>query len=211
MSNFERIESLREIIASIEAIKHRFGVDEVVTVNPGGDALKVANDKLERHRATWQEILSADVERARRAGATLSTAARLIHAIAPRVFAEEAADGCVRLVSRAVDPGALLLFEAEIWAAIEAATAALPPGNKSTTPAREKVDWEGKALLLLKDHPAWSDSKIAAECGVHRSTISKSDLFQNAAACLRGTAPTSRDRRRGRRGASTPRAKNGED
>jgi hypothetical protein len=53
---------------------------------------------------------------------------------------------------------------------------------------REKsADWLAKALLLVRDHPKWSDRFIAQRVGVHPSTLSRSREYQMAAAMARGS------------------------
>lgn len=45
---------------------------------------------------------------------------------------------------------------------------------------REPYQWLAEALVLLKDHPDWSDRKIAREVGVSPATLSRSKPFQAA-------------------------------
>ena len=46
----------------------------------------------------------------------------------------------------------------------------------------------------MRDHPDWSDAKIAREVGKHPSTLSRDKTYQAAAAMARGDKS---DRRRG--------------
>lgn len=46
--------------------------------------------------------------------------------------------------------------------------------------------WLGTALILRKNHPDWSNAKIAREVGVDPSTLSRNDTYQNASAMSAG-------------------------
>ena len=53
---------------------------------------------------------------------------------------------------------------------------------------REKhADWLAKAMLLVRDHPEWSDRTIAGKVSRHPSTLSRSREYQAAAAMARGS------------------------
>ena len=56
------------------------------------------------------------------------------------------------------------------------------PKNKNV----ERAKWLGQALLHVRDHPDWSDAKIAREVGKHPSTLSRDKTYQAAAAMARG-------------------------
>jgi hypothetical protein len=55
------------------------------------------------------------------------------------------------------------------------------------TSAEKQAKWLGMALLLVKDHPDWSDAEIARRVGVHPSTLSRCPVYQVAAALARGS------------------------
>ena len=59
-----------------------------------------------------------------------------------------------------------------------------PP--KPTTKRDERTKWLAEAMLLVRDHPDWSDSQIAERVGKHRSTLTRSREYQAAAALARG-------------------------
>jgi hypothetical protein len=64
------------------------------------------------------------------------------------------------------------------------------PKNKTV----ERAKWLATAMLLVQEHPDWSDAKIAREVGKHPSTLSRHKIYQVAAAMARGDKS---DRRRG--------------
>ena len=49
-----------------------------------------------------------------------------------------------------------------------------------------KLVWLANAMLLVKEHPEWSDTKIARTVGKSPSTLSRSTEFQTAANMARG-------------------------
>lgn len=57
------------------------------------------------------------------------------------------------------------------------------PAGKDSIP---KYQWLAGAMLFVKEHPEWSDRKIASEVGKHHSTLSRSPQYQLAAALARG-------------------------
>jgi hypothetical protein len=56
------------------------------------------------------------------------------------------------------------------------------PKNQSV----EQAKWLATAMLLVQEHPDWSDAKIAREVGKHPSTLSRHKIYQAAAAMARG-------------------------
>ena len=62
------------------------------------------------------------------------------------------------------------------------ATMLTRPASKST----QRAVWLAMAMLLVHDHPDWSDAKIAKEVGKDKSTLSRSREYQAAAAMARG-------------------------
>lgn len=64
-----------------------------------------------------------------------------------------------------------------------------PPSRSQTVSTRDrKRKWLAEALLLRRDHPEWSDRRIAAEVGVAPSTLSRAPEYQRAAGLARGDA-----------------------
>lgn len=64
------------------------------------------------------------------------------------------------------------------------------PKNKSV----ERAKWLAMAMLLVRDHPDWSNAKIAEHVDKNRSTLSRSREFRIAATMARGDKS---DRHRG--------------
>jgi hypothetical protein len=58
----------------------------------------------------------------------------------------------------------------------------------------ERVKWLAEAMMMVQKHPDWSDAKIARQVGRHRSTLSRCEPYQAAAAMARGARE---DRHRG--------------
>jgi hypothetical protein len=58
----------------------------------------------------------------------------------------------------------------------------------------ERALWLATAMLLVQEHPDWSDARIAREVGKHPSTLSRDKTYQAAATMARGDKS---DRRRG--------------
>lgn len=52
--------------------------------------------------------------------------------------------------------------------------------DKEQKPPTKRYEWLAKALLLRKEHPDWSTSRIANEVGVHRCTLSRSPEYRMA-------------------------------
>jgi hypothetical protein len=70
--------------------------------------------------------------------------------------------------------------------------ASATPGGPPTCPADRRIarslartQWLAQALLLLHDHPEWSDADIAAQVGKHPSTLSRDRTYRQAAAQAR--------------------------
>ena len=57
------------------------------------------------------------------------------------------------------------------------------PPSKS----ERQVEWLAMAMLLVRDHPDWSDTKIAEKVGKDKSTLSRSGVYQVAATMARGS------------------------
>lgn len=69
-------------------------------------------------------------------------------------------------------------------ALLEGGSGAIP------TPAEQKKlkrrEWLAQAMLTVRDHPDWSDAKIARHVGRHKTTLMRSSEYQRAAAIARG-------------------------
>ncbi len=52
--------------------------------------------------------------------------------------------------------------------------------------SNEKLRWLAQALFLVQEHPDWSDAEIARQVGKHKSTLSRDEIYQAAAALARG-------------------------
>lgn len=63
----------------------------------------------------------------------------------------------------------------------QASTEGLPAQSKRRTTA----DWLGKALITIRDHPEWSDNRIAKEVDVSHTTLIRSKEYQRAAGIAR--------------------------
>ncbi len=69
--------------------------------------------------------------------------------------------------------------------------------NKPTGPTskrEQRAQWLAQVMLLVRDHPNWSDAEIARRVDKHKSTLSRSKEYQAAAAMARGVKE---DRHRG--------------
>ncbi|MEE2640562.1 MAG: hypothetical protein VX768_08055 [Planctomycetota bacterium] len=64
----------------------------------------------------------------------------------------------------------------------------------STGKSEKSLLWLAKALLLVREHPDWSDAEISRQVGKSKSTLSRSKEYQTAAAMARGVKD---DRHRG--------------
>lgn len=64
----------------------------------------------------------------------------------------------------------------------------------STSKGQQQSFWLARAMLLVRDHPDWSDAEIARRVGKDKSTLSRSKEYQAAAAMARGARD---DRHRG--------------
>jgi hypothetical protein len=49
----------------------------------------------------------------------------------------------------------------------------------------QRTPWWAKAILLVKDHPEWSDAKIAEAVGKSKSTLSRNKIYRAAAKLAR--------------------------
>ncbi len=50
-----------------------------------------------------------------------------------------------------------------------------------------KLEWLARAMLIVQEHPEWSDRKIADQVGKHPSTLSRSQVYRASAPLARGT------------------------
>lgn len=66
--------------------------------------------------------------------------------------------------------------------------------STATSARARQQEWLAKAMLLVRDHPEWSDAKIAREVGVNPGTLSRSGVYKAAKKLARGS---STDRFRG--------------
>lgn len=57
------------------------------------------------------------------------------------------------------------------------------------TPESIKGKWKAEAMGLVHDHPEWTDTKIAGQVGVHRSTLTRCDDYQRVAIEARQKRP----------------------
>lgn len=55
------------------------------------------------------------------------------------------------------------------------------------TKREKRAKWLAEAMLLVQDHPDWSDAEIARRVGRDSSGLSRSKTYQNAAAMARGS------------------------
>jgi len=60
------------------------------------------------------------------------------------------------------------------------------PEQSPKTRNVQRAEWLAKAMLLVRDHPEWSDAAIANEVGKHPSTLSRSPEYKAATALARG-------------------------
>src|SRR5262249_6237845 len=63
------------------------------------------------------------------------------------------------------------------------------PGSKiRQTPKEKRALWLAQAMFLVRDHPEWSDARIANQVGVNRSQLNRDRCpeYQAAAAMARG-------------------------
>ncbi len=54
-------------------------------------------------------------------------------------------------------------------------------GDDSRSRKRAKLEWEALAIFLVREHPDWSNARIAREVGRDPSRLSRSKLYQAAA------------------------------
>ncbi len=69
-----------------------------------------------------------------------------------------------------------------------------PDADKETHRVNTKasqVEWLAKAMLLVQKNPGWTDKKIADEVGKHKSTLSRSKVYNSAARMARGNSSIS--------------------
>ncbi|REJ88386.1 MAG: hypothetical protein DWQ34_22645 [Planctomycetota bacterium] len=69
--------------------------------------------------------------------------------------------------------------------------AAKPISPKSKSEQRAR--WLAEAMLLVRDHPDWSDASIAGKVGKHKSQLSRSPEYKAAAALARESKATIRE------------------
>jgi hypothetical protein len=60
-----------------------------------------------------------------------------------------------------------------------------PPATQKTVASQ--TEWLSKAMLLVRDHPDWSDAEIARSVGRSPGTLSRSKEYKMAAALARGS------------------------
>jgi len=58
------------------------------------------------------------------------------------------------------------------------------------SPSARKGEWLARAMILVRDHPEWSDRRIAQETGVDPGTLSRSAEYQVAAKIARESGAT---------------------
>lgn len=66
----------------------------------------------------------------------------------------------------------------------------LPIGDKQPSQASskgERFEWLAKAMLMVRDHPDWSDARIAREVGKNPGTLSRNREYKLAAKMARGS------------------------
>jgi hypothetical protein len=61
-----------------------------------------------------------------------------------------------------------------------------PTQPKPEATKDDSTFWLARAMLLVRDHPDWSDATIAENVGKHKSTLSRSREYQAAAQMARG-------------------------
>jgi len=66
--------------------------------------------------------------------------------------------------------------------------------NKPISKEVKRVEWLAKAMLLVQEHPEYSDAEVARQVGKHPSTLSRNKTYQQAAAMARSSK---KDRHRG--------------
>jgi hypothetical protein len=54
-----------------------------------------------------------------------------------------------------------------------------------TSKSEQRAEWLAKAMLLVQDHPDWSDTEIARKVGKYKSTLSRNKTYRVAAAMAR--------------------------
>lgn len=68
----------------------------------------------------------------------------------------------------------------------EGGHAKVSTSSPPTTKRDQLAKWLAEAMLLVRDHPDWSDREIAKRVGKHASTLARSKEYQAAAAMARG-------------------------
>lgn len=66
------------------------------------------------------------------------------------------------------------------------------PSKPTDRPRARPHDWLASAMLLVNDHPDWSNARIAEEVGKSRSTLSRSKYYREAARLARAPVRTPR-------------------
>ena len=51
---------------------------------------------------------------------------------------------------------------------------------------KDKIEWLSKAIVLVNEHPEWTDAKIAETVKRHPAQLTRSKMFQRAALLARG-------------------------
>jgi hypothetical protein len=106
-----------------------------------------------------------------------------------------------------IDPGPLTLAQiydaavikirldqaARVLTSPGAGPPAVPLGTSPSASVRpNKLEWLAKAMLMVREHPEWPDSKIADEVGVNKGTLSRSKEYQAASGMARAPKRTPR-------------------
>ena len=61
--------------------------------------------------------------------------------------------------------------------------------NLPTTRRQRQIKWLAEAMLLVREHPDWSDAEIARRVGRSSTALSRNDTYQAAAAMARDGKP----------------------
>lgn len=70
---------------------------------------------------------------------------------------------------------------------VQAARGTDPKAATRPNPTRRErqLEWLAKAMLTVRDHPEWSDAKVAEQVGINKSTLSRSPEYHAAASMAR--------------------------
>ena len=96
--------------------------------------------------------------------------------------AAKALAGCVE----AATPAALPDAPAGPESAVAPGDPLLPVGEGPTKPRAPRYEWLARAMLLVKEHPEYSDRRIARAVKIDPSQLSRSKEYKAAAALARG-------------------------